>query len=102
MKTIAGNYFGTNIQFVCRYCNCVFEVESRSDWKINMFWCKVGYKVPEYIVICPSCGYSQYLGFDSDDLQGTQYENLHCPWIPFLKEGRKDWNERYRINPIRE
>ncbi len=23
MKIIAGNYFGKNIQFVCRCCNCV-------------------------------------------------------------------------------
>lgn len=31
MKIIAGNYFGKNIQFVCRSCNCVYEVESKDD-----------------------------------------------------------------------
>lgn len=32
MKIVAGDYFGKNIQFVCRCYNCVYEVESKNDW----------------------------------------------------------------------
>ncbi len=104
MKIIAGNYFGNNIQFVCRCCNCVYEVESKDDWKVQMIYpnyCNFKYKIPEYNVICPNCGYSEYLGYDSDDLIGTESEYVYCFWIPLLKK-RKDWNERYRVEPIRE
>ena len=104
MKIIAGNYFGKNIQFVCRCCNCVYEVESKDDWNIRMIfpnYCSSKYKVPEYEVDCPNCGHREYLGCDQDDLIGTESENLHCPWIPLLKK-RTDWNERYMVEPIRE
>ena len=59
------------------------------------------YKVPEYNLVCPNCGHNEDLGFDSDDLKGTDNENLFCLWIPLLKK-REDWNERYRVEPIRE
>lgn len=104
MKIIAGNYFGKNIQFVCRSCNCVYEVESKDDWNIRMVfpnYCSFKYKVPEYEVACPNCGHREYLGFDQDDLIGTESENLYCPWIPLLKK-REDWNKRYRVESIRE
>ena len=64
-------------------------------------YCSFKYKVPEYEVACPNCGHREYLGCDQDDLIGTESENLHCPWIPLLKK-RTDWNERYRVEPIRE
>lgn len=31
MKIIAGNYYGKNIQFVWKHCNCVYEVETKDD-----------------------------------------------------------------------
>ena len=102
MKIIAGSYFGKNIQFVCRCCNCVYEVESKDDWNIRMESpYRFGYLIPTYNVMCPNCGHEEYLGCDPDDLKGTELENLHCPWIPLLKK-REDWNKRYRVEPIRE
>lgn len=103
MKIIAGNYFGKNIQFVCKCCNCIFEVESKEDWNVQMIYPNYGsfrYKVPEYNVVCSNCGHSEYLGFDPDDLRGTECENMLCSWIPLLKK-REDWDERYRVEPIR-
>lgn len=41
MKIIAGNYYGKNIQFVCKHCNCVYEVETKDDWTID-------YAYPDY------------------------------------------------------
>ena len=29
MKIIYGDYFGKNIHFVCKSCNCAYEVEDR-------------------------------------------------------------------------
>ena len=102
MKIIAGNCFGKNIQFVCKYCNCVYEIESKNDWEIHMVYPGISnYKVPEYHVICPNCEADTFLGYDPDDLIGTDAEHTICNWIPFLKT-RKDWNERYRIEPTRE
>ena len=102
MKIIAGDYFGKNIQFVCRCCNCVYEVESKDDWNIRMESpYRFGYLIPTYNVMCPTCGHDEYLGCDLDDLKGTELENLHCPWIPLLKK-REDWNKRYRVEPMRE
>lgn len=104
MKIVAGDYFGKNIQFVCRYCNCVYEVESKDDWNVQMIfpnYCSFKYKIPEYKVACPNCGHEEYLGCDQDDLIGTESENLYCPWIPLLKK-RTDWNRRYRVEPMRE
>lgn len=102
MKIISKGYFGENIQFICECCNSVYEVESRDDWKIKMVYPSPhGYKVPNYSVICPNCGSNIHLGYDPDDLLGTYAENTICSWIPLLKE-RKDWNDRYRVEPIRE
>ena len=96
MKIVAGNYFGKNIQFVCRCCNCVYEVESKDDWNVQMIfpnYCSFKYKVPEYGVTCPNCGHEEYLGCDQDDLIGTESENLHCPWIPLLKKREIGMND---------
>ena len=100
MKIIAGNSFGKNIQFICKQCGCVYEVESKDDWNVQMNKIDWTRTVPEYNVECPNCGYIQPLGYDPDDLQGTDYENTICFWIPMLKK-RNDWDERFRIKPIR-
>lgn len=104
MKIIAGSYFGKNIQFVCENCSCIYEVESREDWTIHKFSqtymsCFTEYRVPYYSVKCPNCGCCKDLGYDQDDLRDTDNENIYCYWIPKLKK-RKDWNERYRVEPI--
>lgn len=103
MKIIAGNYFGKNIQFVCKCCNCIYEVESKEDWSGQMTFLGFpyfdDYKAFDYEVKCPNCGHSEHLGFDPDDLKGTDVENTWSVWIPMLKK-RKDWNERFRVEPI--
>ena len=101
MKIVAGNLFSKNIQFVCERCNCVYEVESKDDWSIQMIKPCYDKSVPEYSVKCPNCGYEKYLGYDPDDLKGIDCENTLCFWIPMLKK-RKDWAERFRISPIRK
>ena len=76
MKIIAGNYFGKNIQFVCKCCNCVYEVESKDDWNIRMIfpnYCSSKYKVPEYEVACPNCGHREYLGCDDLDCKNIKF-----------------------------
>lgn len=86
MKIVAGNSFGENIQFVCERCNCIYEVESKDDWNVQtnkVDWIRT---VPEYSAKCPNCGYEKYLGYDPDDLKGTDYENTMCFWIPMLKK----------------
>lgn len=76
MKIVAGNYFGKNIQFVCRCCNCVYEVESKDDWNVQMIfpnYCSFKYKVPEYGVTCPNCGHEEYLGGDDLDCKNIKF-----------------------------
>lgn len=36
MKIKSDVYFGKNIRFTCEVCGCVYDVESRDDWKINL------------------------------------------------------------------
>lgn len=36
MKIKSDGYFGKNIRFTCEVCGCVYDVESRDDWKINL------------------------------------------------------------------
>lgn len=101
MKIVYGNYYGRNIQFVCKRCNCVYEVENKKDWSINFKTCfPYSTDFPEYSVICPNCQYEEILGYDPEDIQGTEYANLYlsCYWLPLLKQ-REDWNERFRIEP---
>lgn len=101
MKIIAGSSFGENIQFVCKCCGCVYELESRNDFNIR--YTRVDYlnlkRIPNYNAECPNCGLENPLGYDPSDLQGTDYENTYCFWIPLFKK-REDWNERYRVEPI--
>lgn len=102
MKIIAGNYYGKNIQFVCKRCNCVYEVESKDDWAVNyvhsnFYGDNFEMMVPEYSVVCSNCGYGENLGYDPEDLVGTNAENIFCPWIPLLSN-RDDWKERYKVD----
>lgn len=103
MKMVYGDCFGKNIQFVCERCQCVYEAESRKDWTIrykrDIDFGK--YEIPEYSVKCPNCGFERFLGYDSDDLKRTFYENTFCSWMPLLKE-RADWNERYKVGKKRD
>lgn len=102
MKIIAGNSFGSNIEMICDKCNCIFCVESKEDWSIRMVspnFYSMKYKVPEYSVECPNCGYIKFLGLDPVDLIGTESENLRCFWIPLFSR-RSDWKERYKIETI--
>lgn len=91
--------FWKNIQFVCKICNCVYEVESREDFEV-CFNTSYPYKhdFPYYSVICPNCKHEEHLGYDPKDLEGTDAANILCSWIPLLKE-RDDWNERFRVEP---
>lgn len=97
--------YNKNIQFVCKNCFSIYEVESWKDWTIHMVapsrMSPDEYKVPEYIVTCPACGYKKFLGYDPDDLIGTESENTYCGMIPMLKQ-RDDWNDRYKVEPIGE
>lgn len=36
MKIKSDVYFGKNIRFTCEVCGCMYDVESRNDWKINL------------------------------------------------------------------
>lgn len=102
MKIIAGNSFGSNIEMICDKCNCIFCVESKEDWSILMVspnYSSMKYKVPEYNIKCPNCGYFKFLGYDPDELKGTDSENTYCFWIPLLKK-RSDWKDRYKIETI--
>ncbi len=56
-------------------------------------------RIPNYNAECPNCGLENPLGYDPSDLQGTDYENTYCFWIPLFKK-REDWIERYRVEPI--
>ena len=94
MKIKSKGYFGKNIAFTCECCNCVYEVESRDDWKINRISIPVEYgfkQIPEYNIICPKCKRERRLGFQTID-------------IPFVVNGivdllseREDWEERFRV-----
>jgi hypothetical protein len=102
MKIIAGNSFGSNIEMICDKCNCIFCVESKEDWSIRMVspnFYSMNYKVPEYSIECPNCGYIKFLGFDPVDLIGTESESLSCFWIPLFSR-RSDWKDRYKVETI--
>lgn len=102
MKIIAGNSFGSNIEMICDLCRCVYQIESKGDWTIrivNPNFASFDYKVPEYSIKCPNCGYTKFLGYDSDDLKGTDSENLSFSWISQFKK-RSDWKKRYKVETI--
>lgn len=94
MKIKSDGYFGKNIAFTCKRCNCVYEVESREDWEINQISIPAEYgfrKIPEYNVICPKCNYKKYLGY-----QTTDAPFMVSDIIDLLSE-REDWEERFRV-----
>lgn len=88
----------------CKCCNCVYEIETRDDFKINWGYKPVGDRydynilIPEYSIVCPNCGYDQYIGFDKDDYEGiNSLENCFNRIIM----NRSDWKSRYKIEPRR-
>lgn len=105
IKIISGNLKDKNIQMQCRCCNCVYELESRDDFKINWIYKPVGdwydYKtmVPEYSVVCPNCGHNVYVGLDENDYEGV---NILQNCFNRIIMGRPDWKSRYKTEPRKE
>lgn len=94
MKIKSDGYFGENITFTCEHCACVYEVESKDDWKINQISILADYgfkKIPEYNVVCPKCKCEKYLGF-----QITDAPFMISGIIDILSE-RKDWEKRFKV-----
>ena len=98
MKIKSKGYFGKNIRFTCENCGCVYMVESRDDWKINITEMtvqedsKLSFKnIPDYSVVCPQCKHEKHLGFDPSD---APYMALSI--VGLLSE-RKDWGKRFRV-----
>lgn len=100
MKIIYDGCYGKNIQFTCKRCGCVYEIESRDDWTINFVHPNrtrnLRLLVPEYNVICPKCKYEEHLSFDPDDLVGTEAEKTFCGMVSLLNK-REDWKKRFKI-----
>lgn len=104
MRIIAKGYYDKNIQFVCKRCNCVYEIESKDDWTINyvypnLYGPNMKMMVPEYSVECPNCGYEEHLGYDPEDLAGTNSAKTFCPHLSLLNK-RNDWKERYKVDIV--
>ena len=99
MKIKSKGYFGKNIRFTCENCGCVYMVESKDDWKINISEMtleeedgKLSFKnIPDYSVACPQCKYEKHLGFDPSDVP-YMARSIIC-----LISEREDWEERFRV-----
>jgi hypothetical protein len=107
MKILAGNLKGENINFQCKCCNAVFDLETKEDFYISNWVfkpidrygkCDFTIKIPEYSIRCPVCGYIGYVGYDPMDL-GEEFKNYFfqsaCTNIIFT---RMDWKTRYKTN----
>ena len=63
IKIIAEDLKDKNIRMHCDCCNCVYELETRDDFKIHWVykpvkeWYDHKTMIPEYSIICPNCGY---------------------------------------------
>lgn len=92
MKIIHDGLYGKNIQFTCKCCGCVYEVESRDDWKINFVHPNragdLKLLVPDYSATCPNCKFEENLLFDPEDLVNTEAVGTVCTIIPLLKTKR--------------
>lgn len=105
MKIISAGPKDKNMRMQCECCQCVFELESREDFKIDWFYAphkeREGYDystlVPEYIVVCPVCGHEICLGFDKRDVGNSYFS----PANSRVAMNRPDWEERYKIKPRR-
>lgn len=94
MKIKSEGYFGKNIRFTCDRCNCVYEVVSRNDWKINRVSIPAEYgfkQIPEYNIVCPKCKYERRLGFQTTDVPCI------VNGIVDLLSEREDWEKRFRV-----
>jgi len=105
MKILSMDLNGKDINFSCKCCNAVFNLESREDFFISNWIYKPidregridrSIKIPEYSIKCPVCDFVTYIGTDPMDcgedfniviLRGT-YANAIF--------NRKDWKERYK------
>lgn len=98
MKIKSDGYFGKNIRFTCEVCGCVYDVESRDDWKINLVNMQIQEdsrisfkKVPDYSVVCPKCKHEKRLGYDPSDVPYMTYS------IVDLLSEREDWEDRFKV-----
>ena len=106
MKILSGDLSGKDINFSCRCCNASFNLESKDDFYIKWMYKPInryGYqdrniKIPVYSVICPVCGYKEYIGEDprdcGDDYNETLIRNVYANII----FNRDDWGNRYKID----
>lgn len=104
IKIISGNLKDKNIQMCCKCCNCVYELETRDDFKINWVYKPIGDRydhdtmIPEYLIVCPNCGYEAYVGLDKNDYEAT---NILSNCFNSIIMSRPDWENRYKIKPRR-
>ena len=106
MKIISAGLKDKNIRMQCECCQCVFELESREDFKTKWFYgppneysgvIDNSVLFPEYIVACPICGHETTFAFDERDV-GKGYFSTVCGRLAM---SRSDWEERYKIKPRR-
>lgn len=96
MKIISGNLKGKRIRINCVCCNGETEIESKDDWEVRWIHPIRGdmydhtIMVPEYYFKCPICGYSTYIGNES---QSGRNMTLMAKAI----FDRDDFPARYRI-----
>lgn len=102
MKIISSAKFD-NIRITCKCCGCVFELETRDDFGVNYVlrpkedgFVDYSIKIPEYRIKCPDCGREVYIGLDPHDTKYTM-PNALCEVVT----SRVDWEEKYKIEPIK-
>lgn len=99
IKIISGNLKDKNIQIHCECCNCVYELETKDDFRINWmykpFKDRYDYKtmMPEYSVVCPNCGHNVYIGLDKNDCGDVNFMP-NC--FNSIIMNRPDWKSRYK------
>ena len=99
IKIIAGDLKEKNIQMRCECCNCVYELETRNDFKIHWVykpvkeWCDYKTMIPEYSIVCPNCGYEVYIGLDENDCEDA---NISQNCFNRIIMDRPDWKSRYK------
>lgn len=77
-------------------CHCIYELESRDDFKVTWMVIDSHIEIPNYSVVCPACGYETYIGIDDNDCENYSFcSNLFKSIIM----NRADWKGRYKIEP---
>ena len=91
MKIIKHGYYSNNITIECRMCHCIYELESRDDWKgeylrsMNPNGDTLYY---DYIAECPECGRKEYFGM--------------CDYTPHFLSKRPDFHKKYSMPVIKD